>query len=78
MRLEFFCCNRLGGGNCGGHWLKEATRGGAGACQPLDMVSILATYFTRLSLFRGFKNSLSVVIPLVVITLVCGLTKSNM
>ena len=37
------------------------------------MVSILATYFTRLLLFRGFKNGLSVVIPLVVITLVCGL-----
>ena len=37
------------------------------------MVSILATYFTRLLLFRGFKNGLSVVIPLLVITLVCGL-----
>ena len=37
------------------------------------MVSILVTYFTSLLLFRGFKNDLSVVIPLVVITFVCGL-----
>ena len=37
------------------------------------MVSILATYFTRLLLFRGFKNGLSVVIPLAVIFLECGL-----
>ena len=38
------------------------------------MVSILAIYFTRLSLFRGFKNDLSVVISLVVVSQICGLT----